>query len=273
MALLQKSYLGATPLFRNTAWFEDKAFTIVDATNNVSGLAADATANTKGAWTELIAATSANASFLAMVLTCTQNAANNAALLDIGIGASGAETIVAENIAIGGSSGLPIAFPLKIPSGSRLAARMQSVVGSKSGIIEIVIVDSGDYATAPTSVDVIGGNVANSQGISFSGASGTWTEGVASTSQIYRGVALITSSHTDTAAATTGIFEIATGASGSEQSFGSLRAQHTAAETVLLRNPFNNVFGKSIPAGTRLSVKHPFAADPSKYGFCLIGIP
>jgi hypothetical protein len=89
MALLQKAYLGATPLFRNEAWFEES----YDLINN-SGLVtvtADPSAHTKGAWSE-----------------------------------------------------------------------------------------------------------ANSEGISFSGASGTWVEATASTSQAYRAVAIIPSAHSAT---------------------------------------------------------------------------
>jgi hypothetical protein len=33
------------------------------------------------------------------------------------------------------------------------------------------------------------------------------------------------------------------------------------------------VFGRNIPSGSRLAVRHAIAANPSNYGFTLIGIP
>jgi hypothetical protein len=282
MALLQKGYLGATPLFRNEDWFEDGSPVFVNKPNTVT-LTADTTAHTKGVWAQIIASTSANASFVIFnVGTISTTATNTATLLDIAIGASGSETIIAENIAVGGaptaSANLPSAlfgFPIKLPSGTRLAARIQSVVtGGKTGIIQTTIIDAGDYSTAPSSVDVIGSDTANSKGISFSGASGSWTQAIASTSQAYRAVALVLSMHSnDIANVNPATFEIGVGASGSEVTFGSARGLYQASETAQLTDPFTYLFGRNIPTGSRLAVKHNIAANPDRYGFTLIGIP
>jgi hypothetical protein len=282
MALLQKAYLGATPLFRDTAWFEDDAPAIGDDSGAVT-VTANASAHTKGAYAEIIASTSANASFLVLVVGGVRiGATNTATLLDIATGASGSETDIAANIAVGGASGtvanapgLMFGFPIKVASGTRLSARIQSVVtGGKTASVRAILIDGGDYATAPTTVDVIGGNTANSEGISFSGASGTWVEGIASTSQAYRAVALVCSLHDGAAASNANVsFEVGIGASGSEVAFGTAKFTLDASESSATVPPFTYLFGRSIPAGSRLAVKHPFAANPSKYGFCLIGIP
>jgi hypothetical protein len=281
MALLQKAYLGATPLFRNTAWFEDDTVKIVDNPNNTS-LTADTTAHTKGAWSQIISSTSANTSFLVLNIgTIAANATNTATLVDIGTGASGSETVVAANIAVGGAgsagpSNLACAFgiPLKIPSGTRVAARMQSVVtGGKTALLQSALLDTGDYASAPTSVDVIGSSTATSQGVSFSGASGTWTEAISSTSQKYRGVVIVFSTHSTDIATIATLCEVGVGASGSEVAFGGARATYSNNESVGLLRPWTYIFGQSIPAGSRLAVKHDIAANPDRYGFTLIGIP
>jgi hypothetical protein len=275
MALLQKGYLGSTPLWRNEDWFEEGAFNIVDFAAN-STVTANSSAHTKGNWQQIFASTSANASFLYFSISgVAASGANTATLLDIATGAGGSETIIAGDIAIGSAAGVTVAFPYKLPSGTRLTARIQSVVtGGKTANIRTVLVDAGDYATAPTSVDVIGGNTANSQGISFSGASGTWVEGVASTSRAYRAVSVVLSGH-DAAlgAVTNGQFTIGVGAASSEISFGDLRFNFNTVEQASSIAPFNTLFGRNIPAGSRLAVEHPISADPSKYGFNLIGIP
>jgi len=281
MALLQKAYLGATPLFRQLNWYEDGSPKIVDKPNNAVP-AADTTAHTKGAWTQIIASTSADASFIIFNFQNTATTATNTAtLVDIATGASGSETVIAANLAIGGlrSAGGPVVgglvgFPCKIPSGTRLACRIQSVVtGGKQAIVNSAIIDAGDYANTPTTVDVLGTDTATSKGFSFSGASGSWNEVVASTSQAYRAVALLVSTHDSDIANITVTVSLGVGAAASEVEFGSTFFRYNNNETSELSEPYLYLFGRNIPSGSRLAVKHPFGSNPSRQGFCLIGIP
>jgi hypothetical protein len=275
MALLQKAYLGSTPLFRNTNWYEDASFNFVDVSSAVT-VTANTSAHTKGSWAQIIASTSANASLLYVVVSgIGASTVNTATLLDIATGASGSETAIAENIAVGAANGVTIAIPFKIPSGTRLSARIQSVVtGGKTATVTMLPANAGNYADAPTSVDVIGGNTANSQGISFSGASGNWVQGVASTSRAYRAVSVVLSSHTDSsAAAADRIFELGVGAASSEVQFGAARQTFTSGETTSTSAPGVTLFGRNIPAGSRLAMQSRIAANPERYGFTLIGIP
>lgn len=282
MALLQKGYLGATPLWRGTGWYEDAPFNSVNISSDVT-VTANSSAHTKGSWSELVSSTSANASLLYIrVGGIGTGGTNTAALLDIGTGASGSETAIAQNIAIGsaGNAGAPASFmmfalPYKLASGTRISARIQSVVtGGETATVTVFVLDAGNYDATPTSVDIIGTSTANSQGTSFSGASGTWVQGIASTSRAYRAVGLVLSAHSGSIAnVTDATFEVGVGASGSEVSFGQLRHSYTASETSTSVIPFVSVFGRNIPSGSRLAVKHSIAANPSLYGFCLIGIP
>jgi len=282
MALLQKGYLGSTPLWKNVDWFQNTAIKIVNKPNNAT-LTADTAAHTKGAWTQIIASTSANASLLLLNIgSIATTATNTASLVDIATGASGSETAVISDIAVGGGNTVGanttaclVAIPLKIPSGTRLSARMQSVVtGGKTGVLACTILDAGDYSTAPTSVDVIGSDTATSQGVSFSGASGSWTEAIASTSQAYRAVAAVFSMHSnDIATFNTTQMDIGVGASGSEVTFGSTRVLYQNSESAASADPYISLWGRNIPAGSRLAVKHNLTANPGRYGFTLIGIP
>jgi hypothetical protein len=278
MALLQKGYLGATPLWRDLQWYE-----LYDSSPLTSGQAtitANTSAHTKGGWTQLIASSAANASFVTFQVTSpSASGTNTAALLDIGIGASGSETPIAENIAIGGArntGGINVSFPIQIPSGSRISARLQSVVtGGRTCFVNLNLVNAGNYNAAPTAIDVIGGDTATSKGIEFSGASGTWVEGIASTSQSYRAVLFVPSMHTDSAEEFSSYYTLGVGAAGSEVGFGDYLVRFSSFEFVEsdLRFVLPRGRGSIIPAGSRIAVKHPIAADPSKYGFTLIGIP
>jgi hypothetical protein len=281
MALLQKGYLGSTPLFRNEDWFEQSSYTLVNASAEVS-ITANTSAHTKGSYSELIASTSANAGLLVlMVQDIHASTVNTATLIDIATGASGSETDIIGNLAVGGAitttgpTGIVVAVPFKIASGTRLSARIQSVVtGGKTATAQVFLLTAGsDYATAPTSVDVIGGNTANSEGISFSGASGTWVQATASTSRAYRAVALVPSAHSGALATINPQLELGVGAAGSEQAFGLAIVGYNNNESVQSLPPYLSLFGRNIPAGSRLAVKHNIAANPGNYGFTLIGIP
>ena len=276
MALLQKGYLGSTPLWRDIAWFQQDRFVAV--TNASVNVTTGSTAHVKGSWTQLIASTPANASFLALRIDGLGLAATNTAgLLDIGFGASTAEVVKIADVAIGGAAtNINIYVPFQIPSGTRIAARVQSAATSRTFRCDPFLYDIGDYSTAPTSVDVMTTDTATSKGIEFSGASGSWTLAIASTSRAYRGVCLVPSVHDALSANILNTtLDVGVGASGSEVSFGTYRLDWLNSETVRTQFPPFVLFGRGsvIPAGSRLSVKHNIAADPSKYGFCLIGIP
>ena len=272
MALLQKAYLGATPLFRDIFWYSGSPGIIVDSAG--ATVTASATAHTKGAWTQIIASTSANSSYIHVdVSGVGASGVNTAMLLDIATGASGSETAIVSNIAIGSASATWFSFPFKLASGTRLSARIQAVVTSDTAIIRLSAINAGDYDNSPTSVDVIGGDTATSEGIRFSGASGTWVQATASTSRAYRAVALVLSGHDANMANVTGNYGVGVGASGSEVEFGTCRHGFTATELSNSLAPYTHLFGSNIPAGSRLAVRHPITVDPAKYGFNLIGIP
>jgi hypothetical protein len=281
MALLQKAYLGATPLFRDNPWF-------ANAGNPQAGdatVTASASTNSKGAWAEIISSTSANASLmLVFVRGLGANTVNTAALLDIGTGASGSETAIVSNVAVGShgagfsvstSGEAPVlVIPFKVPSSTRLSARIQCATASRTANVFIAVADYGDYGTAPTSVDVIGGNTANSEGVGLA-TSGTWTEITASTSRAYRAVVMVPSmASTARGSSQNGTYEVAVGASGSEQSFGTINLRFNNSEQCQQFPPILSLFTRSIAAGSRLSVRQNITtANPSELQATLIGIP
>lgn len=281
MALLQKAFLGAAPLFRETKWYEDASFQFVDLSGNVT-VTANTAAHTKGAYAQIIASTSADGSFLYITIdSINTSATNTATLVDVAMGAAGSEVNIITNCAVGGAGsggallGAVIGLPFQIPSGTRISARIQSLVtGGKTGRVNVVVLDAGEYSSAPTSVDVIGSDAATSKGTEFSGSSGTFVEAVASTSRAYRAVCPVISVHSDNAAnLLPRTYEVGVGASGSEVAFGATRYSVTNAEAAGIVTPTSYLLGKAIPAGSRLAVRHAITANPNFYGFTLIGIP
>jgi hypothetical protein len=230
----------------------------------------------------LIASTGANASLIKISpRTVFTNGSDTSALLDIGVGASGSETVIVENIGIGGNHNLansPLleyAVPIQIPSGTRISARIQSVIsgGRTAGILTRVY-DMGDYATAPTTVDTIGADTSTSQGTNMSGSSGTYVQIIASTSRAYRAVIIAPNISANGTATVLVTYTLATGGSGSEVDVAARSFNYSDAEFVYDGgNSSSTLIAENVPAGTRLSVKHNIAANPSRYGVTLIGIP
>jgi hypothetical protein len=281
MALLQKAYLGATPLFKERSWFEQMPNKPINESAQTT-VTANSSAHTKGSWVELISATSANASYVVIqVGSVGTSGVNTAALVDIGTGASGSEAALIGDIAVGGASNvssdrsqLAFGVPIKIPSGTRLSARIQSLVtGGRNMNVTVWVFDMGDYSIAPASVDVLGTNTATSEGTVMSGASGTWVEIVASTASAYRAVVLVPSINSDTTANLITEFQVGTGASGSETELGRTFANFTIAEQSATNTRLPSLIAGAIAAGTRLAVRHDIPSSPTGYAVTLIGIP
>jgi hypothetical protein len=284
MALLQKAYLGGTPLFKDLAWFEGASNTLVSE-GYVTNVTGSASIHTKGSWSQIIASTAADASALVISVDGLNiNNANSAALIDIGFGASGSEAVKIADIAAGGARGagsvpfygsLQFVVPFQVPSGTRISARLQGINASETAAVFVQAVDTGDYSLAPTAVDTFGGDTSTSTGLAMSGASGTWVEAIASTSQVYRGFVIVPSLNATTAINSLAFtYEIGTGASGSEASFGFINARYGSDESIsnAMTAP-TPVLGKTIAAGTRIAIKHGATSNPSLYQVTLIGIP
>jgi hypothetical protein len=141
MALLQKGYLGATPLFRDVAWYDAfTAFFLQAANTNV---VTAATAHTKGSWVELTASAGMSSEWCVLsVHNDGTNGKNN--LIDIGIGAASSEQIILPNLYMPAVqtyqlTGGKCSFPLHIPAGSRVAVRAQSDVSSAAFSISMTV--------------------------------------------------------------------------------------------------------------------------------------
>ncbi len=240
--------------------------------------------NTKTAWTQLFSAAQ-NTSDTGMMLLYTPltiYAGNNGALYDIGIGASGSETVIASNIGCGGyeanGSQPAIMLPVFIPSGTRVAYRGQVAASGSQTLYAVAFLMRTDFMEVlPRSLDVIGTSTATSRATALSGASGTYTQITGATSRAYQSVILYPSAGSKTGISANFRLTLAIGPPGSEVDLCSCEANQQGGGTFAVSNSFCSIVslpaGRYIPAGSRLSVKHNIAANPDRVECCVIGVP
>jgi len=277
MALLQKAYLGAVPLFRINPWWLPAGGPLVEYVTTADATSS-ASVHTKGSYQEVVASTSADSNFMSFRIQSTAvNGASAGHLLDIAVGSAGNEVVIAPDLAVGGIAGLGsdvlIQMPISIPSGSRIAIRNQAEIASQTARVAQFELFNLDATGVPTEVDSLGINTATSAGTKLAGSSGSWTEIVASTTRAYTAICMVPS----TTEAVQGnvanrTLEVGVGSSGNEVSFGAINVSYSANEFVAGRS---NVvlFGQDIPAGSRLAVRHDIASNPQRADISLIGIP
>jgi hypothetical protein len=220
-------------------------------------------ANTKGAWVELVAATSYEATGL--TLYPSAGAGVGDFLLDVAIGAAGAEQLIVEHLLYNRSS---LAFtavmsrlPIVIPKGVRLAARVQcSSAGggiTLRGQLHIPGVNSLDgYSRA----EGIGVNTADSGGTTIDGGTTVHTKAayaqlIAATAHTYRCLYVLVGNQAQTArVAAFFLVDIAIGAPGAETIIiPNVGVATNASEQVIPQ--IIGPFFVTVPAGTRMAAR------------------
>lgn len=245
-------------------------------------ITASATTHTKGAWTQLISSLSAEAS--AVLLWASGNSVastNTAMLVDIGVGATSSESVVVPDIALGGANGFRTFIPVRIASGSRIAARCQCANASQTISLGMVTLSQPFPDRVPTVLDSLGTNTATSAGTAMTGASGQWTQLVASTAKDYQALVLVPSCDATAGANNSVRLSLGIGGSGSESEIGFTITQSIANPSVsdgtvssTVTSMFSlGVASRFIPAGTRIAVRHNLAANPSRISACVLGVP
>lgn len=244
---------------------------------------ANASAHTKGAWTELIASTAFDVDALDIdVGNVSASGVNTATLLDIGVGAAASETVIIPDVAVGGALfgdtianrvGISFRVPIRIPKGSRVSARIQSIVtGGKTATVNVRPLHSAIPVPVGSTVDVIGTSTGTSQAAATSGTTDTWTE-IGTTSRAYDALVFVPSLATSAAAQGERVMFLGVGASGSEV------AIHTRTSVVLGTTEnyklsdgcAGALVRRYTPAGTRLAVKLTGGANTGIQA-CVLGV-
>lgn len=271
---------------RYSAEWLDDTVTLASSTVPAVTVTAAGSAHTKGAWSEIVASTSEDASLLAINTTAAVAILNadSRALLDIGIGGAGSETAIISNIVIGNksSSSSGWLFPVFIPKGTRVAARIQHVTASTALTFRFRLGKTEPTSQRPASYTVtMGANTSTSSGVvvNYGGSTntkGSWTEITASTSERFAGLHLCVDMNGDsTMGAATCLVDVATGGAGSETVIVSnvfyLQTSNEAIDHFGGGSPFMPV---DVPAGARLSVRQQTSSGLNPdIGVALIGFP
>lgn len=196
---------------------------------NVVSVTASGTINTKGAWAELVAATSLESfgfwlSYSDVFITAT----NTSMLVDIGIGAAGSEVVIVPDINCAGAErglGKQTFWPLFVPAGVHIAARTQAVIASDTVNVRIFLLQS------PQTFDpyifntctAYGVDATNSRGTSYTPhatafTKGSWAQVSASSSRDHRAWQVIVDPLGSTALTGAALYvDIGAGAAASEQ--------------------------------------------------------
>ena len=134
----------------------------IERTNRVI-ITANAAAHTKGNWSELIASTAADSKEIIVNITLG-NAGTRSYLVDIGVGAGGAESVIIANLLFApspeGVPGVLIRLPIGIAAGSRLSARCQCSTGGATVEVLAYLVSGTSSAVVTT----LGADTANTKG-------------------------------------------------------------------------------------------------------------
>lgn len=226
-------------------------------------LTANASANTKGVYNEFIASTPFTANFLIVTIT-GMNVARRY-LVDIATGGAGAEVVLFPNLLVDGSGGAAgntgaaiHVFPVAIPSGTRIAGRVQSSTGGAVVTLTVTLIAAGGMVGATTFVNY-GSNTGTSGGVAVdpggvANTKGAYSEITASTSGVIQWMLIMATTGANAApAAANFAVDIATGGAGTEVVLvPDLRTNTT---TQMSPNPASWSLLTYIPASTRIAIR------------------
>ena len=226
-------------------------------------------ANAYGSWTQIHAGLTYPSEWV--VLNFNNNYSNNSnrnSYVDIGIGPDSSNvTVVAEKLCGGFATliiGRMYTFPLRIPPDTIIWARHQCASASTSGYVQFTAFGgNANPATIPAvgRVVCLGATTASTVGTSISvgasGAEGSWTQIVSSTTDDYGGLMIGGIFTTDTSVTSLGCytFDASIGASGQELTVGENLTQNFVVDGNEKIWSFSNATFAGIPVGSRLCVR------------------
>lgn len=260
------------------------------ATNTT--ITASATIHTKGAWTEFVASTPSDAHLLFLHLNgSTVSAADTSVAVDIGIGPAGSEVVVIPDLlayglgalAQGPGNGHQLVFPLEIPAGSRLSARAQGSVASRTVKIHAALYGGQQPGGASVfaGVTTYGFDPATSKGVILTASAvantkpATFTDIVTSTSKPINALQFTAGGNGATALGSENqLFDIAIGAATQEVIVWADIPTTTATTEAIGwgRVPPLWPLDYAIPPGTRLSARLQSTLASQTMDVCVHGL-
>lgn len=223
------------------------------------------TIHTKTAWVEQFSSTPYDANG---IIVRPLAYLDDEFLIDIAVGSSGNETIIANNLYGGNSYGLAAErqaydyfFPIYIPQGSRLSMRIQANHDTAYLGTQIMLLVAGESGSSCSQIYTYGADTTDTGGVEVdpggtANTKGGWVEIVSSTSEMWEGFIIALGNKGNTGRSSMyGLLDIGVGAASSEQALvpNFAYASHTDIDRVCpMVSPFLPI---RIPAGTRISVR------------------
>ena len=240
--------------------------------------------------TQLIASTTFDAVLVVVTISTSQAAnTNTSTLTDIMIGASTEEAVIIPDLLSGFAGGAGVIggtrhfiFPLRVPSGSRISARSQSVSGSSTSTYVLVQLYGGPRDPAAwwsgSQVICYGADAANSCGTAFtpgnSGSEGSAVS-VGTTSAGHECLVLgVGGLYTDAAyTALTYHFDVGIGASSTEWlTTDRFIAQTNANEGIGCAGTTWWPIFHPVPSGTEVMVRGECSGTSNAFSACVYGV-
>ncbi len=219
----------------------------------------------EGSWTELKASTSFDTTYI--VVTLDDPNGGNALFVDLAVGASGSEVAIATDLFYRTdtsshlrSSGMAYSMPIRIPSGSRVSARLMGASASRTLRVAIQAFGGAGILPSYQGIESIGGTYSTASG---SGSKGSWAQLLASTPREYKALHISWGTiEFNSGQSTVSLIDIGVGGSGSE--IVLVPDLFSAASNVsgVCFNSYRMAFipGR-IPAGTRISFRSQVATS------------
>lgn len=238
---------------------ERQEFNIADASRG--------TANGKGAYAQIIAATSFAYSSVTLNMV-GDGGGPQCYLVDLAIGAAAAEQVIIPNILVDSNRGLfhnsiTMTVPIAVPTGVRLSACVQEAGGAGTRFVSVAVSGraGGSNEMASTGVAVnYGANTTTTNGVlvdqgATANTYGAWAEISSATSRDHNGLIAILGTNQSATSLGDGQyrFQIGVGASGSEVAIAEFNSATASADNRLQVNTHD--IAACIPSGTRLAMR------------------
>ena len=232
-------------------------------------LTSSATADTLGTIVELITSTENDSNSMSIMLTeyTFASAAPVSFLMNIYIGGSGSEVALVENIhfysdnSAANYSLCQFDFPVRVPSGTRISADVQTDTAAADAVMIIAQFRAGGFQSSRGCSEIVsyGANTATTNGATVDpGATintkGAWAEVEASTAQALRGFTLSMGSNLNNATDSANwLIDIGVGGSGSEVVIAENIYGNTTGQEKIIND--GSFFEVDIPAGSRIAIR------------------
>lgn len=234
------------------------------ATTIGTSVTPSASANTKGAWAQLIAVTAFDATGILVWLN--SQGPGQDVLFDIGVGGAGVEQVLIENVPtaeFGGNVGHVWYFPIEVPAGSRISARAQVNAAGAGTLFASAMMLAGGMKSPQVlgRVTTYGANTADSGGVQIDpggvvNTKGLYSEIVASTTNPIKKLIISHANQNNSVRLDARWFvDIAVGGAGSEQIIISNVFLICSANIDRIMPTSFPPIDVEIPAGTRIAAR------------------